>query len=139
MKTCFKCGAEKPYSEFYKHSKMADGHLGKCKSCAKSDVKLHRKENDSVREYDRGRGNRQSAEDLRKYRAANPKKYKATNWINNALRDGRLIKATSCEVCQSDYHIEGHHDDYDQPKIVRWLCSRCHSFWHVEHGEALNP
>ena len=100
---------------------------------------LRRKENPKAQEYDRKRGNRQTAEYTKEYRLANPRKYKATNWINNALRDGRLTKATSCEVCQSDYHVEGHHDDYDQPKVVRWLCSRCHSLWHAEHGEALNP
>lgn len=138
MKRCFKCGAEKPLSEFYKHAKMADGHLNKCKECTKSDVKTHRKENDSVRDYDRKRGNRQSAEDLRKYRAENPKKYEAHRWINNAVRDGRLIKAANCEICSSGFAIEGHHDDYNQPKVVRWLCSRCHSVWHAENGEALN-
>ena len=39
MKTCFKCGACKPLVEFYKHPKMVDGHLGKCKCCTKADVK----------------------------------------------------------------------------------------------------
>ena len=39
LKKCFKCGLEKPYSEYYKHPKTSDGYLGKCKSCTKNDVK----------------------------------------------------------------------------------------------------
>jgi len=38
MKICFKCGAKKPIEDFYKHNKMADGHLGKCIDCTKNDV-----------------------------------------------------------------------------------------------------
>lgn len=39
MKICFKCKEEKELNDFYKHPRMNDGHLGKCKSCTKKDVK----------------------------------------------------------------------------------------------------
>lgn len=38
-KKCFKCRFILPVVDFYKHSKMADGHVNKCKDCYKKDVK----------------------------------------------------------------------------------------------------
>lgn len=43
VKTCYKCGKEKPLAEFYKESKMADGHFNKCKECANKDYRVYRK------------------------------------------------------------------------------------------------
>ena len=130
-KRCFKCHQVKPLSEFYKHSKMADGHLNKCKECTKTDVKRHRFENESVREYDRKRAKRPEvrarlAENARKWNEQNPEKYKAHYTLTNAVRDGRVVKG-SCEVCGSNDRVHGHHVDYSKPLDVVWLCPRHHA------------
>lgn len=141
MKSCFKCGAEKPLSEFYRHKMMADGHLNKCKTCAKKDVRDHRKDpkfREKVLAYDRKRGNRQGTEYQKKYRDMFPKKAKAKQMVNNFIRSGKMKRETVCVECGSDFAVQAHHDDYDYPLSVRWLCSACHRQWHAENGEGRN-
>jgi hypothetical protein len=118
---------------------MADGLLGKCKECTKTDAKDHRESNlESIRAYDRARGNRQSVESLRLWRAKYPNKAKAHNKLNNAVRDGRIERPSKCEDCQRLGAVHGHHDDYLKPLEVRWLCAACHQIWHAINGEAKN-
>lgn len=70
------------------------------------------------------------------YRAKYPNKYKAHSMVNNAVRSGK-IKKENCEECGEKGHA--HHDDYQYPLTVRWLCPSHHKQWHAENGEALNP
>lgn len=43
-KKCFKCDRILSINEFYKHKKMKDGHLNKCKSCTKQETRKREKE-----------------------------------------------------------------------------------------------
>jgi len=136
-KKCFKCGETKPLSFFYKHKQMKDGHVNKCKQCNKNDVATHRIDNiEKIREYDRNRGNRQDKSYLKEYRKNNPKKYKAHCMVNNHKRSGN-ISELPCELC-GDKKVVAHHDDYDLPLNVRWLCHAHHSQWHAKNGEGKN-
>ena len=137
-KKCFKCGEVKSLSEFYKHKQMKDGHVNKCKECNLNDVASHRLKNiDKIRAYDRGRGNRRDEGYTKEWREKYPKKYKAHNLVNNHKRAGN-ISELPCEVC-NELRVVAHHDDYDKPLNIRWLCYAHHSQWHVENGEGLNP
>lgn len=137
-KECFKCGEIKPLSDFYKHKQMADGHVNKCKACNKNDVRIHRFKNiEKIQEYDRSRGNRQDNKYLKEYRKKYPKKYKAQCMVNNQKRAGNLFPMP-CEVCGIDKSV-AHHDDYDKPLNVRWLCQHHHKEWHAINGEGKNP
>ena len=149
MKVCRECNVEKPLTEFYKHSQMADGHLNKCIPCVKSRVHKHREVHlETIREYDKKRGTKphrvQARKDYQKtetgklakkramaaYYKRYPMTYAAHVITSNAVRDGRLFPAISCSVCMQNEKIEGHHDDYTKPMDVRWLCEKCHKEWH---------
>jgi hypothetical protein len=89
-KVCFKCGVDKPLSEYYVHKRMGDGHLNKCKSCTKSDVKKRsddlssnpkwiKAERKRGREkyYRLGYKNKIRPDVQKRYTAKYPEKYKA--------------------------------------------------------------
>ena len=130
-KACFKCGVDKPLSEFYKHPQMADGHLNKCKECTKADTKTnYADKREQYSEYDRQRSQRPErkakvADYLRKMRTTNPEKGRARNAVSNALRDGRLQRGP-CEVCGTTEGVEAHHHDYSKPLDVQWFCFKHH-------------
>lgn len=138
-KKCFKCGTVQPLSEFYKHSGMADGHLNKCKTCAKKDVLIHRGKNlEKIRAYDRERGKLDHRIALRvmvtrAWRAEDKRRSKAHNAVCKSILNGKLIKA-NCEKC-NDAKSVAHHEDYDKPLQIIWLCTICHKQRHKEINE----
>lgn len=135
-KICFKCHTEKPLTEFYKHSEMKDGYLGKCKGCNKKDATEHRWKNvEKIREYDNGRSRlphrrKMREEYCKQFRGLFPLKYQAYSLLSSAICCGRVTKPILCETCHKEKPLEGHHDDYNKPLDVRWLCRCCHRCLH---------
>lgn len=130
MKRCFKCGAEKPRTEFYAHKQMADGLLGKCKSCAKIDVGSNREKNSAYyNQRDRERAHKY-APGRKLWRAKNRGVVLAEKALHLAIKHGSVVRRP-CEEC-GDVRSHGHHEDYRQPLVVKWLCQKHHRRRHAE-------
>lgn len=56
------------------------------------------------------------------------KKYLARRTLRQRVRSGKVVKGL-CEVC-GVVKVEGHHDNYDRPLEVRWLCKKHHNEYH---------
>jgi len=149
-KKCFKCEEVKDLEEFYKHPMMGDGHLNKCKSCTKKDTKKRHDImiNDPkflIKERMRNRLRQRRLRDAGLEKTyIKTKKYPkplAVTMVGNAIKAGKILKAP-CVVC-GDLKSEGHHEDYNKPLDVVWLCIRHHSDRHIHLRDAstlgINP
>ena len=65
---------------------------------------------------------------LKKSKAKHQKKHKARMKVYYAIKIGKLIRQ-NCEVCAKKESF-AHHDDYNKPLDVRWLCRQHHEDYH---------
>lgn len=152
MKICIRCSKKKLPEEFYAHPQSRDGRSGACKECVKRDANINRKDKEEYyKEYDRNRAKLPKRVELReriykkwktdpelKKRTAKMRKsWQEKNKIKraahiitgNALRSG-ILKKQPCQKCGNK--AEAHHEDYNYPLDVIWLCKRHHAERHVE-------
>ncbi len=145
MKVCFVCNVPKDLDEFYKHSKMADGHLGKCKKCTKEQARLrdrYLKETDLdwvEKELERNRkkqalarkeGHAMPARSIDKaaWGKRNGEKKRAHLAVCRAIKKGDLVP----QKCYCGAIAQAHHEDYTKPLEVIWLCTKHHAARHIE-------
>lgn len=141
MKKCFKCSVEKLLSDYYKHPGMGDGHLNKCKECAKNDVKDRYSSLSGIPDFvekERARGREKSTrlgynkkkipadkkrEAMSRYNTNHPEKYFSRN------KSQRL----RMELGITDKKIEIHHWSYNvgHEKDVIILSQSDHHLAHV--------
>jgi hypothetical protein len=139
-KCCFRCGRRRLLKFFYKDRRMADGHLGKCIDCTKSDVAANyaiRRETRSAYEAARAKDparRAQQARNLRKYRRGHPDRARAHAAVSYALRAGKLVRGP-CRFCGTSVRVQAHHADYSRPLEVLWECFKCHR--EHEHGQVV--
>ena len=143
-KECLRCGLPKDLSVSGKDKRHKDGRESSCKDCisrynreyhtAHRDHILtnHRvwlnDNKDHVTEYRRAHREKIS-EHSRSWIVKNPEKATAYRKVRNAIKSG-VLDRLPCEVCGSK-KSHAHHDDYNKPFEVKWLCAT-HHYWYVK-------
>jgi len=113
---CYLCGKRKPPTEFFKDKTRTGGVGSRCKDCARAYERTrHRDRKEYYREYER-----KTERDKLAHNA------KSKVWY--AIETGKLERLV-CQECGKDLG-EAHHEDYNKPLEVVFLCRSCHKLLH---------
>lgn len=126
-KVCNKCKQTKPIDEFYRSVVSSDGLEGSCKNCKIEVVRegQNRKKTKSLLSY------KDIAPHKKWWLAENKLKSKAHNKVKYAIRTGELVRQP-CERCGTTDNVVAHHEDYNKPLDIVWLCAIHHQERHKE-------
>lgn len=142
MKVCTKCKQKKPLSEFYQCWAKGGRHYASCKQCQKdyANNRNDNKKREDLQSYLQNKkevNKRQRKNNPFNHRRRNneynkkfPQKAKARLLILTAIRSGNIIKPDKCTICDRKAKLTGHHEDYNKPLEVVWICASCHNYIH---------
>ncbi len=65
------------------------------------------------------------------WKKEHPNAIKAMDKLKQAIIKGLIHKPSKCALCGKKGRINGHHEDYDSPYKVCWVCSSCHKKIHL--------
>lgn len=159
MKTCTRCKELKQFDQFGPDTRVKDGRRSACRACVAA---YNRKKYAASKEYrERSKAKatnwaKENPERTKEIRNEHGRKnyekrkehysivFEATKRLNNAVRDGKIIKPEVCciDSQQCRGRLEAHHDDYSKPLDVIWFCTAHHKQWHklfVPEGNKQGP
>lgn len=134
-KTCCVCGITKPLTEYFRASNFR-GLMGACKVChtarnQRANEKYKEKRKAQRRRYNETPERRAAAyENTKKMYSLHREHQLARMKVYHAVKTGKLQKKP-CQRC-SEIKVQAHHDDYDKPLEVLWLCIPHHKKLHKE-------
>lgn len=114
---CIVCHEWKPEDEFSTNG----GKRNKCLECTNKIQRQYRK-----KRIENGYHEIMKERDLER-RVEYKKEIDARSKLRDAVKAGKIIRPTQCSICDcANKSIHAHHENYDKPLNVIWVCSTCH-------------
>jgi hypothetical protein len=141
VKLCSICKEEKDIFTFQKKCTSSDGYATICKPCGAAQDRQRRLDNtEKYREKDKRRYQNHTERKkvykrLADKKKKHPERVRAKQKLKYYMKSGKIIKPTSCNVCHKERPIDGHHEDYNDPLGIIWLCKPCHTKHHIGKTE----
>jgi hypothetical protein len=131
VKTCYKCGVE--FTPSPGQLKRFDYRCSLCENARHKKWRSGNRKREIARcaAYRELPGMREKRAEWARIKRLDPQeayKNRARHVARHAVASGRLARKP-CEVCGLT-KTEAHHDDYDKPLEVRWLCAQHHADLH---------
>jgi hypothetical protein len=120
-KWCWMCRRRLPVEEFSFSRSNYDGLSSHCRECGKA-YKLQHYEQYYGEYYER----------TRQYRREKPERYRCYWIVQEAIKNGDLVRPGMCSKCGKRDDIVAHHDDYNRPFDIVWLCVSCDRQLHAD-------
>lgn len=121
-KICSDCKKELPISKFT-FRQDSQTYRNKCHKCA------YQQNKKSIKKYQKKNPDKVIKSTLN-WRKKNKKKRNAQSMLQRYVKIGKIIKPVICENCKLKKDLQGHHEDYNKPLDVNWLCAECHKNKH---------
>ena len=118
----------KEHKDYYKeyHKEYSKEHKDEIKELAR---KYRTEHKDEIKEHNKKYKRIYQTEHKDEIKEHNKKYLGAHNILNNAILKGEIIRGP-CSVCGSTKRIHGHHEDYNKPLEVIWVCAIHHKEIH---------
>lgn len=108
---CVECGEKKNRLEF----------IGESKRCASCNINKKKQAKTIRKEY------------LSTYKNTEiGKQIHCSKQVVYYMKKMGVLKQNKCEICGEEI-TQAHHDDYNFPYKVRWLCNKHHNDWHIDN------
>lgn len=123
---CKKCGIRYPIEFFLTDKNSRGGRRNMCMECNKVKCRDYRQRHPE-NWYNRYHNN-----------PIERQKLDARALVRTRVFTGRMERGV-CELCGSSHDIHGHHENYDNPFNVNWLCRPCHEALHRDRKFMAEP